>query len=132
MRAKIVNEDIKDIFKPKPELTEEYLDKMSIKDLIILVENIELVTLEGYGGENELGLIPKYVDKRFNKEAKILSRSDGHINTWDTYSLYEIPGLEFPKSVMRIRKTKTAGISVIFKIINYKKVTIIEHRPDYE
>ena len=129
MKAKFINEDLNNILKSK--FTQEDLDKMSIKELVILAENKELVTLEGYGGENKLGFIPVYIDKRLRKEGTRLENSNHVINTWDTYSLYRIPGLESPKCVMRIDKKKTRGLSVILKIVNYKAKTEIFHYVDY-
>jgi len=129
MKAKFINEDLKDIFKPKYQ--KEDLDKLSIKELITLVEDQQLVTVEGYGGENKLGFIPNYVETRLYKEGEELENSEHIYNTWDHYKLFKIPKLNFPYCIMKIYNTKTRGGSITLKIVKYKILTLIEHRVDF-
>jgi hypothetical protein len=83
MKAKFINEDLNNILKSK--FTQEDLDKMSIKELVTLAENKELVTMEGYGSENKLGFIPVYIDKRLHKEGTRLENSNHGCFSFKTY-----------------------------------------------
>lgn len=131
MRAKLI-ESAHDIFKPKSEMSPEYLDKLPLSEIIEMVENKELVTLEGYGGENELGFLPEYVLKRLRKEGNALPNSEHTYETWDHYLLIQIPEFELPKCVMVIRRTKTMGSSYILKIVMSKEKVITEYEVDWK
>lgn len=51
------------------------LDKLSILELVEMFSEIQLVTREGYGGENEYGYIPEYIEKRLYNECVVLEGS---------------------------------------------------------
>lgn len=111
------------------EYTKEELDKMTITELVALFENNELVTVEGYGGENKLGFAPEYVTQRVRKELEYLENSDHPYNTWDTYNLYLLPD---DKAVMYIMNAKSRGGSVTLKIVEYKTLKYVSHHVDWE
>ena len=107
-------------------LSMKELDLLSIKELIDYVLGVELVTVEGYGGENKFGDIPKYVDSRVCGQLEYLEGSENTYSTWDSYTLYKSIDIE-PLAVQRINKNKTSGSSVIFKLVNYKRKLIVNH-----
>jgi len=107
------------------EYTQLELDSMSIIELIRLVEKVELVTLEGYGGENKFGELPQYVQRRLNGECKVISHSTHSYNTWDEYELYTHAWLDKGKAIAKVRYTKTRGSSYMVMIVEIKTETII-------
>jgi len=131
MRAKLV-EDLQDIFKPKPEMSNENLDKRPLSEIIEMVEGKELITLEGYGGENKLGNLPEYVLRRLHKEGKTLENSYHTYETWDHYSLIQIPEFELPKCIMDITRTKTRGSAHVLNIVIADEIIVKEYEVNWK
>lgn len=129
MKAIFINEALSDFLKPK--ITEEDLDNMTLLEIIKMVEGQSLITAEGYGGENRLGNIPNYVLKRLRTEGKLLENSSHIIDTWDTYELWNVPGLESPWCVLDQNVKKTRGGEHILKIVCFKAETYVRHEVDW-
>lgn len=130
MRAKLLKESLSDLLKPKDEISKESLDKLSLLEIIKMVEDVELVTREGYGGQNKLGHIPNYVLSRLNKEGTLLENSYHTYETWDNYTLIQIPELESPKCIMLIHSSGQ-GTKYTIKIVKFKVKIIKTHEVDW-
>jgi hypothetical protein len=130
MRAKLLKESLSDLLKPKDESSKEYLDSLSLLEIIKMVENVTLVTREGYGGQNKLGHIPNYVLTRLNKEGTILENSYNTYQTWDNYTLIQIPELEPPQCIMLINSSGQ-GTTYIIKIVKFKVKIIKKYEVDW-
>ena len=113
---------------------EERLDELSIEELITLVSDMKLVTREGYGGENQYGFLPEYVDKRIHKEAKQMPNSSHTYDTWDSYSLYKIisDSEESKKAIMYISVRSDRGSCFRTRMVNYKEEVHTEYVVDWD
>lgn len=108
----------------------EELDNMNIVELVEKYNNIEMVTREGYGGENKNGFVPLYLEERLTKEAYNLENSYHSYGTWDHYSLYrpkEESLLEKGKAIIKINVNVSRGSTYCLKLGNYESITVVKN-----
>ena len=105
----------------------EELDKLNIVELVEKYSSINLVTIEGYGGENKNDYLPDYISKRIRQESNELEHSCHPINTWDTYSL-RVPTVAKSKlAIMLIDKACTRGSQFRVCMANYERILEVTH-----
>lgn len=107
------------------------LDDLSLEELVVLVDDLELVTREGYGGENKYDFLPEYVEKRIHKEAEQLSGSSHTYDTWDYYSLYKFKDDSSLKAIVYITKRKERGSGFKVRLAKYKEEVHTEYVVDW-
>lgn len=107
------------------------LDELSLEELVVLVDDLELVTREGYGGENKYDFLPEYVNKRIHHEVELLPNSSHTYDTWDYYSLYKFKDDNSKKAIMYITQRKERGSAFKAKLVKYKEEVHTEYVVDW-
>ena len=117
--------------------TKDELDKLTVEELVGKFSHIILIIVEGYNGENEWGFIPSYINRRVRDELEILPYSYHNCNTWDTYTLYELPPMDNETNLHHSQRAKRAikitdiatakGMRLSMKVVKYEAVLLVEH-----
>jgi hypothetical protein len=143
MRAKIVNEiqnferggnPLERLRIGKADLLrdKDKLDELSLEELIVLVDGMQLVTREGYYQENKYDFLPNYVEKRIRDEAEQLPNSSHTYDTWDNYSLYKFKDDNSKKAIMYISLNHERGSAFKVKFAKYKEEVYTEYVVDWD
>lgn len=104
------------------------LDGMDIMQLVKWIDEDRLVVVEGHGGENTLGFLPKYIMGRIYKETTLLEGSEHSYDTFDTYTL-RVPNDNklSDLAVMVVHRTGSRGYSTTMRLRHYNRIMVVTH-----
>lgn len=111
--------------------SKEELDELNIVELVEKYAEKEMVTSDGYGGENKNGFIPEYLAERINKESVELENSYHSYNTFDSYTLRRPRNVNTDLAILIISKKKDRGSSFEVDMVPVKKKEVIEYVADW-
>jgi hypothetical protein len=113
---------------PKTE-SEEVWNELHIFDIVRLLKGREMVTNEGYGGENKYGNLPTYIRNRVYRDCEMLEGSHTSYGTWDTCAMYAPKDNPESKiAVLMVDVRKTRGSAFTLHLVEPEKKMVVTHR----